>query len=72
MPYIYDRNVKAVRTYHSVEGTSVPRRECPECKFLVVGRVARCPRCNYVMEPMERGNRNRAKSPAARKVSKSD
>jgi hypothetical protein len=67
MPYYYDKSVKAVRAYQSVEGTSQPQRECPECHFLVVGRVARCPRCNYVLEPMAKGNRNRVARPAARK-----
>ena len=53
MPYYFDASAKVVRTYSNIEDSY--KRECPFCKFIFVGSLARCPRCNKIVEPLSHG-----------------
>jgi len=66
MPYFYDKSDRVIRTYAVIEDSY--KRNCPFCKFVFVGSLARCPRCNEIVEPLSRGTKdtvNATEDPAA-------
>ena len=68
MPYFYDKSSRVVRTYSNIEDSY--KRECPFCKFVFVGSLARCPRCDKIVEPLSRETKdadNATEDPAAGK-----
>jgi len=60
MPYYYDKSFRVVRAYSNIEDSY--KRECPFCKFVFVGSLARCPRCDKIAEPLSRGTSRAAKA----------
>ena len=60
MPYYYDASSRVIRTYSNIEDSY--KRECPFCKFVFIGSLARCPRCDKIAEPFYRGIKDAAKA----------
>ena len=68
MPYFYDKSDRVIRAYAVIEDSY--KRNCPFCEFVFVGSLARCPRCDGIVEPFGRGIRdadNATEDPAAGK-----
>jgi len=66
MPYYYDHSARVIRSYSNIEDSY--KRECPFCRFVFVGSLARCPRCDMIVEPLSRGIKctdNATEAPAA-------
>lgn len=60
MPYFYDKSDRVIRAYAVIEDSY--KRNCPFCKFVLVGSLARCPRCDKIVEPLSRGTSRAAKA----------
>jgi len=56
MPYYYDHSARVIRSYSNIADSY--KRECPFCKFVFVGSLARCPKCDRIVEPLSRGKDN--------------